>query len=139
MKVGSLTTYTACTSPQFRPNIRSTCREVTNIPISEDFSFQKSANHVGLRSTLLHVLTSIAARSTLLSRRGDVVAVQLSSKHASTAHWTCKLIVDFNLFSFKCFLSIYQICFYFFLSFNLSLFNPFILSINQIYFNPFNP
>ena len=47
VKVGSLTTYSACTSPHYG-HIRSTCGDVTNITISEDFSSQKSANRVGL-------------------------------------------------------------------------------------------
>ena len=41
-KVGSLTTYTACVSTQYGHTcIRSTCGEVTNIPISEDFYFSE--------------------------------------------------------------------------------------------------
>ena len=47
VKVGSLTTYSACTSPHYG-HIRSTCGEVTNILISEDFSSQRSANRFGL-------------------------------------------------------------------------------------------
>ena len=41
VKVGSLTTYSACTIPHYG-YIRSTRGEVTNIPISEDFSSCKS-------------------------------------------------------------------------------------------------
>ena len=43
VKVGSLTTYSACASPHYG-HIRSTCGEVTNIPTPEDFSSQKSEN-----------------------------------------------------------------------------------------------